>query len=85
MFANTAQGDYTRVQSSSVTFSPTETEQFVDVVIMDDRLLEDSEDFFGVLSLQPGSIGVSLGVDRTTVTIQDNDGKKYNLSWLLRS
>ena len=47
----------------------------MDVSITDDQLLEGDENFFGVLTLPPGSIGVTLGMDRGTVVIQDDDGK----------
>lgn len=47
--------------------------------ITNDQLLEGDEDFFGLLALPSGSLGVSLGVDRATVVIQDDDGKV--LSW----
>jgi hypothetical protein len=47
----------------------------VDVSVTNDQILEGIENFFGVLRLPSGSIGVSLGDDRATATIQDEDGE----------
>ena len=58
-----------------VIFTPVQTQQFVDVTINDDSVLEDNETFQGVLSLPSGSNGVSLGDNMATVTILDNDRK----------
>ena len=58
-----------------VIFTPVQTQQFVDVTINDDSVLEGNETFQGVLSLPSGSNGVSLGDNMATVTILDNDRK----------
>ena len=58
-----------------MTFSPTETTQFVDVVVNDDTFLEESENFIALLSLPPASSGVILGDMRATATIEDNDSE----------
>lgn len=72
-----ASSDYSRAQGITVTISASDTEAFVEVAITNDQILEGSENFIGMLTLPPGSGGVSLGLDRTTVSIVDDDGEKY--------
>ena len=67
--------DYEAIENATVTFTPAQTEQFVDVTINDDSVLESNEDFLGLLSLPSGSVGVSLGDRLATATILDNDRK----------
>ena len=62
-------------QNATVTFTPAQTRQFVDVTINDDSVLEGNETFQGVLSLPSGNVGVSLGDRLATATILDNDRK----------
>ncbi len=58
-----------------VTFAPSETVQGVNVVIIDDQIFEDDEQFRGVLSLDPSSVRVGLGAnDVASATIADDDG-----------
>ena len=58
-----------------VTFSGSQTMQTVQVMVTNDQVLEGDEVFFGVLTLPAsGSGGVSLGDDRATATIEDDDG-----------
>ena len=66
--------DFSGVQSLRISFSSSDSELFFQVAITDDQLLEEIESFFGVLTLAPGSVGVSLGDDRAMVTIIDDDG-----------
>lgn len=59
-----------------VTFSPSETEQQVQVVLTDDSVFECDEIFQGVLSLVTGSEGVAIGpADTATATIEDDDSE----------
>ena len=60
-----------------VIFAAGTTEQFLEVMLVDDNIVEGVEEFEGVLSLAPGSTGVVLGMDQATATIQDDDGKFY--------
>ena len=61
-------------QNATVTFTPAQTELFVDITI-NDSVLEGNEDFQGVLSLPSGSAGISLGSRLATATILDDDCK----------
>ncbi len=68
-----------------MTFQPSETQREIQVMIEDDNILEDNENFLGLLTLPDGSEGVALGSASTaTATIIDNDGKYFNiiLGWL---
>ena len=58
-------------------FAAGETEQFVEVAIEADNVLENSlEEFQAQLSLPIGSTGVVLGQQSlSTASIQDNNGK----------
>ena len=68
--------DYAARTDFQVVFAAGETEQFVEVAIEDDNVLEDSEAFEAVLSLPAGSTGVVLGpASQATATIDDDDGK----------
>ena len=58
-----------------VTFAPNESQKTVDVEITNDDIREEDENFFGVLSLPPGSQGVELGQERATATIEDDDSE----------
>ena len=59
-----------------MTFAAGETEQLVEVMIIDDQNYEGEEQFQGILELQSGSSGVVLGTQTTAdATIQDDDGK----------
>ena len=70
--------DFTAIVDRTVTFQPSETQRQVQVVIEDDDILENTEDFTGLLSLPASSDGVALGSATTaTATIIDNDGKSY--------
>ena len=69
-------------QNATVTFTPAQTELFVDVTINDDSVLEGNETFQGVLSLPSGSVGVSLGDRLATATILDNDCKSNNIYYI---
>ena len=60
-----------------VTFTAGTIEQFVEVMLVDDNIVEGDEAFEALLSLPAGSTGVVLGVNEATATIQDDDGKFY--------
>jgi len=67
--------DYTSV-SQILEFLPGETEKQISVEINDDTKIEDNETFY--IYLIPGS-GVTLTpIDRTEVTIGNDDGKKHD-------
>ena len=67
--------DFTARTDIPVTFSPTETRQTVEVVLLNDDVLEGDENFMGSLSLPAESTGLTLGVDSATATIQDDDSE----------
>ncbi len=56
-------------------FDPSETEQTVEIDILNDAVYELSEEFRGQISLPQGSVGVSIrdGASITTITIDDED------------
>lgn len=56
-------------------FAVGQTEQTVLVVIRDDQMYENAEQFEGRLSLTVGSSGVAIGDDIATATITDDDSK----------
>ena len=68
-------------QAIPVIFTAGTTEQFVEVMLVDDNILEGDEDFEGLLSLPVGSTGVVLGMDQATATIQDDDGKFISMPY----
>lgn len=67
--------DYTGL-SALFTFNPGVMEQEVGVVILDDGVLEEDEEFYVLLSVVEEGRGVEVREDeeRTNVTIIDNDG-----------
>ena len=71
-----APGDYVARTDVQVVFAAGETEQFVEVAIEDDNVLEDGEAFMAVLSLPVGSTGVVLDSTslQATAIIEDDDG-----------
>ena len=48
------------------------------IPILNDELHESTESFLARLSLPAGQTGVLLDPDATTVTIEDDDGKKHS-------
>ena len=58
-----------------MTFNPGVVEQAVGVVILDDRIVEEDEEFLVVLSVPEGEEGVGVREETATVTIVDNDGE----------
>lgn len=72
-----APADFTARAGVMVTFGPSETVQRVDVQLVNDEILENEEDFQGMLSLVPGGAGgrVRLGVASATGIIEDDDSK----------
>lgn len=58
-----------------VTFAAGDTEELVEVVIINDSVYEGEEEFEAFLELQAGSSGVALGLQTVaSATIQDDDG-----------
>ena len=67
-----------------VTFSAGDSEEFVDVQIINDAVHEGEEDFEAFLELQPGSSGAVIGQQSTaTATIQDDDGTIHYIRSLI--
>lgn len=57
-----------------VTFEAGESEQFVEVMIVNDSVFEGEEQFGATLALQPQSSGIVLGSQsEASATIQDDD------------
>ena len=65
--------DFTGV-TMTVTFGVGQTSASVDVPIIDDSDIEDSELFRGLLSTTDS--GVTIGADTADVTILDRDGER---------
>ena len=58
-----------------MTFTAGDTEELVEVMIINDNVYEGEEQFEAFLDLQSGSSGVALGQQTmATATIQDDDG-----------
>ena len=71
--------DFVPRTSVPVTFAAGDSEEFVEVQIINDGVHEGEEQFEAFLELQPGGSGVVLGQQSTaTATIQDDDGT-YNI------
>lgn len=72
-----APSDFVARAGVVVNFEPFEMRRTVDVQLRDDEILENEEEFRGVLSLVPGGAGgrVRLGVDSATGIIEDDDSK----------
>lgn len=62
-----------------VTFAAGDTEEVVEVAIINDSVYEGEEEFEAFLELQAGSSGVALGPQTVaSATIQDDDGTNYS-------
>ena len=61
----------------SIAFGPGDTIQSASVPLLEDSIVEDTEDFFVTLVIPAGEEGVNVTQNRTTarVSIQDNDSK----------
>ena len=72
--ATVASGDYSQI-STTLSFNTANDRQLMcmDIPIIDDLLIEGSENFF--VSLTTSEVGVTFNPSRTTVTISDNDSK----------
>lgn len=58
-----------------MTFAAGDTEEMVEVTIINDSVYEGEEEFEAFLELQAGSSGVALGLQTVaSATIQDDDG-----------
>ena len=58
-----------------MTFAAGDTEEMVEVTIINDSVYEGEEEFEAFLELQVGSSGVALGLQTVaSATIQDDDG-----------
>lgn len=73
-----ASADFTSRLRVPVTFSAGDNEEFVEVMIINDAIYEEEEQFQGILELQSGTTGVVLGLQTVaTATIQDDDGRVF--------
>lgn len=78
--------DFTPRISVPVTFQAGDSEEFVEVLILNDDVFEGDEQFEGILELQPGSSGAVLGQQTVaTATIQDDDGIICVCHWTLHT
>jgi len=62
-------------RSTVVTFTPTTTVQIVNVTVVNDDTLENTEMFTAMLTVIPGSMVMIGAADTATATIIDNDSK----------
>ena len=60
---------------TTVTFAPGETQQFVDVDIVDNSILEGVEMFTATLTTTDSNVNILPDADTATVTINDNDSR----------
>lgn len=75
IYIYSAPEDYVSRIEVLVTFTAGETEQFVEVLLVDDNVVEGEEVFSATLTLPAGSSGVALGQNsEATATITDDDG-----------
>ena len=58
-----------------LTFDPGVIELEVGVVILEDSIVEEDEEFLVVLSVPVGEEGVEVREETATITIVDNDGE----------
>ena len=70
-----APGDYTEVNGHTLTFSPEERRQTLSITIIDDAVLEDTEQFFISMTQSDPRAEVMETQNVTTVTVMDNDGE----------
>ena len=78
IYDSTATEDYVARTDFSVIFSAGDTEQSVEVMLADDTVVEETEEFQATLSLPVGSSGVVLGsATVATATIEDDDSTPH--------
>ena len=73
-----APGDFTAVSRQSITFSPNGAMQ-TSTVIVDikvDGVVENTENFSGLLELDPGTERITVNPAMASVMITDNDSKQ---------
>ena len=70
-----APGDYTEVNGHTLTFSPEERRQTLSITIIDDTVLEDTEQFSVSMTQSDQRAQVMETQNMTTVMIIDNDGE----------
>ena len=58
-----------------VTFAPDESVQIVNVTVVNDGILENTEMFTAMLTATPGSMVMIGAADTATATITDDDSK----------
>lgn len=64
--------------SQVLTFSPTQTEFSVTIMIVDDRILEPRESFIVQAELiSTDASGVTINPDQSVITINDDDRKSH--------
>ena len=72
--------DFIGQSNVTVTFAPSDSEQFVGVSVVNDNIVENNEMFTATLTTT-GSL-VTIGPSNTaTATIIDNDGKSLDNLW----
>ena len=71
--------DYIGVEEVLLTFGPSQLQQSVEISIIDDPALENTESFTVTLSPLPGETRVAFIQPLATVSILDNDGENQKL------
>jgi len=71
--------DFVGQTNTIVTFAPDESVQFVNVTVVNDDTLENTEMFTAMLTAAPGSM-VMIGASTATATIIDDDSKPSFIS-----
>ena len=69
--------DYIGVEEVLLTFGPSQLQQSVEISIIDDPALENTESFTVTLSPLPGETRVAFIQLLATVSILDNDGENF--------
>jgi len=62
-----------------VTFAPDESVQIVNVTVVNDGILENTEMFTAMLTAAPGSMVMIGAADTATATITDDDSKPTSI------
>ena len=70
-----APGDYTALTNITVIIASGEMMNCSTVMVVNDRLLEEDETF--TIMLTSSDTGVNLGISQTTITIIDDDCKRF--------
>jgi Calx-beta domain len=77
----TSGSDFTAITAGTLTFAAGETQKTITVKVLNDNLIESTENFFVALTSQPGS-GVAIGTNGTaTVDISDDDSPSATIGF----